>query len=65
MYAAAEVQADLASLKVFLLHVVSMADLMADAVAIALVYICAYDASYVPLSQQVGATLTDSRPASG
>ncbi|MEH2055184.1 MAG: type II toxin-antitoxin system VapC family toxin [Nostoc sp.] len=38
--------------------IVSTADLMADAVAIALNYgISAYDGSYVALSQQVGATL--------
>jgi predicted nucleic acid-binding protein len=58
MYTATEVQADLATLKAFPLLVVSTADLMADAVTIALAYgISAYDASYVALSQQVGATL--------
>jgi predicted nucleic acid-binding protein len=58
MYTAAEVQTDLATLKAFPLRVVSTADLMADAVAIALNYgISAYDACYVALSQQVGATL--------
>ncbi|BAY27242.1 hypothetical protein NIES2100_70650 [Calothrix sp. NIES-2100] len=58
MYTAAEVQADLATLKAFPLRVVSTADLMANAVTIALAYgISAYDASYVALSQQVGATL--------
>ncbi|MBW4632067.1 MAG: type II toxin-antitoxin system VapC family toxin [Iphinoe sp. HA4291-MV1] len=58
MYTAAEVQADLATLKAFPLRVVSTADLMADAVNIALAYnISAYDASYVALSQQVDATL--------
>ncbi|MDZ7961618.1 MAG: type II toxin-antitoxin system VapC family toxin [Aulosira sp. DedQUE10] len=58
MYTAAEVQADLATLKAFPLRVVSTADLMADAVNIALSYgISAYDASYVALSHQVGATL--------
>jgi predicted nucleic acid-binding protein len=58
MYTAVEVQADLATLKAFPLRVVSTADLMADAVAIALNYgISAYDASYVALSQQAGATL--------
>ena len=58
MYTAAEVQTDLATLKAFPLRVVSTADLMADAVAIALNYgISAYDGSYVALSQQVGATL--------
>jgi len=40
------------------LRVVSTADLMADAVNIALAHgISAYDASYVALSQQVDATL--------
>nr|WP_016866106.1 MULTISPECIES: type II toxin-antitoxin system VapC family toxin [Fischerella] len=58
MYTAAQVQADLATLKAFPLRVVSTADLMADAVSIALTYgISAYDASYVALSQQVAATL--------
>lgn len=55
-YSAAEVQVDLASLKAFSLRVVSTADLMEDAVSIALAYgISAYDASYVALSQQVNA----------
>ena len=55
---AAEVQADLATLKTFPLRVVSTADLMAEAVTIALAYgISAYDASYVALSQQVSAPL--------
>ncbi|MFN6484414.1 MULTISPECIES: type II toxin-antitoxin system VapC family toxin [unclassified Nostoc] len=59
MYTGAEVQADLATLKAFPLRVVSTADLMADAVAIALNYrISAYDGSYVALSQQVCAMLT-------
>ena len=58
MYTAAEVQVDLATLKTFPLPVVSTADLMADAVSIGLAHgISAYDASYVALSQQVGATL--------
>ena len=58
LYAVADVPADLATLKNFPLRVVSTADLMADAVAIALNYgISAYDGSYVALSQQVGATL--------
>jgi predicted nucleic acid-binding protein len=58
MYTAAEVQADLVTLKAFPLRVVSTADLMADAVSIALAHgISAYDASYVALSQQVDATL--------
>lgn len=50
--------ADLATLKSFPLRVVSTADLMADAVMIALNYgISAYDGSYVALSQQVNASL--------
>jgi predicted nucleic acid-binding protein len=58
MYTAAEVQVDLATLKAFPLRVVSTTDLMVDAVTIGLTYgISAYDASYVALSQQVGATL--------
>ncbi|MFN6561591.1 MAG: type II toxin-antitoxin system VapC family toxin [Nostoc sp. ChiSLP01] len=58
MYTAAEVQADLATLKSFPLRVISTADLMADAATIALTYgISAYDGSYVALSQQVGTTL--------
>ena len=58
MYTTAEVQADLATLKAFPLRVVSTADLMEEAVGIALAYgISAYDASYVALSQQVSATL--------
>jgi len=58
MYTAAEVQVDLATLKTFPLRVVSTAELMADAVSIGLAHrISAYDASYVALSQQVGATL--------
>ncbi len=57
-YASTLVQGNLSSLKTFPLRVVSTADLMADAVTIALAYgISAYDASYVALSQQVGATL--------
>lgn len=52
------IQGNLASFKALPLGVVSTADLMADAVAIALNYgISAYDGSYVALSQQVGATL--------
>ncbi|MEP0803801.1 type II toxin-antitoxin system VapC family toxin [Funiculus sociatus GB2-M1] len=40
------------------MRVVSTADLMEEAVNIALAYgISAYDASYIALSQQVGATL--------
>ena len=52
LYAAADVPADLATLKAFPLRVVSTADLMADAVSIGLAHgISAYDASYVALSQ--------------
>jgi predicted nucleic acid-binding protein len=58
LYAAGDVPADLVSLKTFPLRVVSMADLMGDAVSIALAYkISAYDASYVALSHQVAAAL--------
>jgi predicted nucleic acid-binding protein len=58
LYDAADVPADLATLKSFPLRVVSTADLMADAVTIALNYnISAYDACYVALSRQVSATL--------
>ncbi|WP_292703270.1 MULTISPECIES: type II toxin-antitoxin system VapC family toxin [unclassified Nostoc] len=61
MYTAAEVQTDLATLKAFPLRVVSTADLMADAVTIALNYgISAYDGSYVALSQQVGSYFANS-----
>ena len=58
LYAAGDVPADLATLKAFPLRVVSTVDLVEDAVSIALAYnISAYDASYVALSHQVGATL--------
>ena len=58
MYTAAEVQADLTTLKNLQLQVVSTANLMDDAVNIALNYnISAYDASYVALSQLENATL--------
>ncbi|MBX9254528.1 type II toxin-antitoxin system VapC family toxin [Desmonostoc muscorum CCALA 125] len=58
LYAVADMPADLATLKSFPLRVVSTADLMVDAVSIALAYgTSAYDGSYVALSQQVGATL--------
>ncbi|MEA5531604.1 type II toxin-antitoxin system VapC family toxin [Dolichospermum sp. UHCC 0684] len=58
MYTAAEVQADLTTLKNLQLQVVSTANLMDDAVNIALNYnISAYDACYVALSQQNNATL--------
>jgi len=58
LYTAAEVQADLATLKALPLRVVSTADLMENAVSIGLTYgISAYDACYVALSQQVSAML--------
>jgi len=58
LYPTAKVSPDLATLKAFPLRVISTADLMADAVSIALSYgISAYDASYIALSQQVAATL--------
>ena len=58
MYTAAEVQADLTTLKNLQLQVVSTANLMDDAVNIALNYnISAYDACYVALSQQNNAIL--------
>jgi predicted nucleic acid-binding protein len=58
MYTSAEVQADLATLKNLQLQVVSTANLMDDAVNIALNYnISAYDASYVALSKHKNATL--------
>lgn len=58
LYTAAEVQADLVTLKAFPLRVVSTADLMSEAVTIALAYgISTYDASYVALSQQVSVPL--------
>ncbi|WP_315788806.1 type II toxin-antitoxin system VapC family toxin [Fischerella sp. JS2] len=65
LYPTAKVSTDLATLKALPLRVVSTADLMADAVSIALSYrISAYDACYVALSQQVNATLLtlDQRP---
>jgi predicted nucleic acid-binding protein len=58
LYAVADVPADLATLKSFPLRVVSTADLMADAVNIAINHnISAYDACYVALSKQVNAIL--------
>lgn len=58
MYEFREVQADLATLKTFPLRVVSMAELMEEAVNIAVAYnISAYDASYIALSQRVNAPL--------
>jgi predicted nucleic acid-binding protein len=58
MYTAAEVQADLATLKTLSLRVVSTADLMEEAVNIAIAYgISAYDASYVALSHRVSSPL--------
>lgn len=57
-YDASLVQGNLASLKALPLRVVSNADLMEEAVSIGLADgISAYDASYVALSEQVGATL--------
>ena len=54
MYTAEEVQADLATLKSLSLVVVSTAELMEEAVNIAITYgISAYDASYVTLSHRV------------
>ncbi|MFB2895032.1 type II toxin-antitoxin system VapC family toxin [Aerosakkonemataceae cyanobacterium BLCC-F50] len=58
MYTAVEVQADLATLKSLSLRVVSTAELMEEAVNIAIAYgISAYDASYVALSHRVSAPL--------
>lgn len=58
MYTAAEVQADLATLKSLSLRVVSTAELMEEAVNIAIAYgISAYDASYVALSHRVSSPL--------
>jgi predicted nucleic acid-binding protein len=58
MYTAAEVQADLATLKTLSLRVVSTAELMEEAVNIAIAYgISAYDASYVALSHRVSSPL--------
>ncbi len=58
LYAAADVPADLATLKTFPLQAVSMAELMEEAVNIAIAYgISAYDASYVALSHRVSSPL--------
>ncbi|NEP09460.1 MAG: type II toxin-antitoxin system VapC family toxin [Symploca sp. SIO2C1] len=58
MYTREEVQADLATLKSLSLQVVSTAELMEEAVNIAIAYgISAYDASYVVLSQRVSSPL--------
>ncbi|MBC5795441.1 MAG: type II toxin-antitoxin system VapC family toxin [Sphaerospermopsis kisseleviana] len=58
IYPSDKVSADLATLKNLQLQVVSTANLMDDAVNIALNYnISAYDASYVALSQHENATL--------
>lgn len=58
MYTAVEVQADLATLKSLSIRVVSTAELMEEAVNIAIAYgISAYDASYVALSHRVSAPL--------
>ena len=55
---ATHVQASLATLKALPLRVVSTAELMEEAVNIAIAYgISAYDASYVTLSQQVSSPL--------
>ncbi|MBD2312676.1 type II toxin-antitoxin system VapC family toxin [Desertifilum sp. FACHB-1129] len=55
---ASQVQANLATLKALSLQVVSMAELMEEAVNIAIACgISAYDASYVALSQRVSAPL--------
>lgn len=54
LYTATDVRADLAVLKTFPLLVVSMAELMEEAVNIAIAYgISTYDASYVALSHRV------------
>lgn len=58
LYTNAEVQADLATLKVFPLIVSSNAELMEEAVNIALNHnTSAYDAAYVTLSKRVNAPL--------
>ena len=55
---ATQVQANLATLKALSLRVISTADLMEEAVNIAIAYgISAYDASYVALSQRVSSPL--------
>jgi predicted nucleic acid-binding protein len=57
-YSAADIPFDLADLKALSLRVVSTAELMADAVDIAINHqITAYDSSYVALSQKVQAPL--------
>ncbi len=58
LYDAVDLPADLANLKALNFYVISTADLIVDAISISLAYgISAYDASYVALSHQVGATL--------
>ena len=58
MYTPEQVQTDLATLKSFPLKVVPMAELMEEAVNIAVAYeISAYDASYVALAHRVSAPL--------
>ncbi|NJL61762.1 MAG: type II toxin-antitoxin system VapC family toxin [Methylacidiphilales bacterium] len=58
MYSAAEVQADLMTLKSLRFHMVSTVDFIENVISIAIEYnISAYDASYVALSRQVNATL--------
>ena len=55
---ATQVQANLATLKALSLRVISTADLMEEAVNIAIAYgISAYDASYVALSHRVSSPL--------
>lgn len=58
LYTAAEVRADLATLKTLPFRVISTAELMEEAVNIGFAYgISAYDACYIALSQQVNAPL--------
>jgi len=58
LYSVADIPADLASLKSLSLQVVSNAELMEEAVNIAVAYgISAYDASYVALAHRVSAPL--------
>lgn len=58
LYDAVDLSKDLATLKSLQLQTVSTVVLIEDAINISLIHnISAYDASYVALSQQVGATL--------